>query len=207
MPRGRPKKLKEQVSINGENVLVAEYGSKEVVSVVTPSEQLQDPRDVQIAALEKKLKDFEERMINKPSGIEVKKSLSTPKPKEVPPVLVKEVTAKDLFEIEDRKPVTGIFRMNNKKPGEKGMIKIGCMRKYKGDHMRPWMFEHGKSYTIPKWLADWLNGGNPDPDALVKSPGCNIVTHNDQDTNLQEKKLLEKPTLHNLFSFSPQAKW
>ena len=206
--RGRPKKIKEPISINGESVLVAEYGEQGRFAPEIIGEPI-DQRDVQIAALEKRLKDFEERNANKVSGIESPRPVVASKPKEKEPLipLVKEVTARDLFEIEDRKPVTGIFRMNNKKPGEKGMIKIGAMRKYKGDKMTPWIFEHGKSYTIPKWLADWLNGGNPDPDALVKSPGCNIVTHNDQDTNLQEKRLLDKPSMHTLFSFSPQAKW
>jgi hypothetical protein len=207
--RGRPKRMKTPVSINGENVAVLEYNLEQSVPLNSTQLDPVDPRDVQIAALEKRLKDFENRMANKASGIEPTQNMPLQKAKPIEPTIPLQVTvtARDLFEIEDRKPVTGIFRMNNKKPGEKGMIKIGCMRKYKGDHMRPWIFEHGKTHTVPKWLADWLNGGNPDPDAIVKSPGCNIITHNDQDNNLQEKRMLEKPTMHSLYSFSPIAKW
>jgi hypothetical protein len=220
MPRGRPKRMKEPVSINNESVAVMENNPNtsiidqlEVPPYNAPTEidkelELADTRDEQIATLEKKLREFEERFAKRQSGIEPTSPVIYQKAKEKEiPKIIPEVSARDIFEIEDRKPVTGIFRMNNKKPGEKGMIKIGAMRKYKGDKMDPWIFEHGKTYTIPKWLADWLNGGETDPDAKVKSPRCNIVTHNDQDTNLQEKRMLTAPTKHSLFSFSPIAKW
>jgi hypothetical protein len=129
------------------------------------------------------------------------------KPKEVHAPLITEITSRDMFEVEDRKPVTGVFRMQNKKPGERGMIRIGAMRKYKGDHMNPWIFEHGKTYTIPKWMADWLNGGKTNEEDKVKSPRCNILSHNDQWNDLHNKRQLAEPNLHAVYSFTPVPKW
>jgi hypothetical protein len=199
MVRGRPRKNKEQVSINGEAIAVMEK----------PMEAL-DSKDQRIADLEKKIAYFEERQSQKPYLVpDEPKAPFQPikKEPELPIPLITQVTSRDMFEVEDRKPVYGTFRMQNKKPGEKGMIRIGAMRKYKGDKMTPWIFEHGKNYTIPKWLADWINGGEKDPEAKVKTPRCNIVTHNDQNNDLQNKRMLAAPNLHPLFSFTPVAKW
>ncbi len=219
MVRGRPKRSIDPVAVNNEYIAVAEntLTSQEQLQLPIPDYTeksfselgMEDPRDAQIAVLEKKLKDFEERFSKKAQGIEESSPIvhQKPKAKEIVLPLVTQLSARDAFELEDRKPVIGVFRMNNKKPGEKGMIKIGAMRKYKGDKMSPWIFEHGKTYTIPKWLAAWINGGEGDPDEVVKQPRCNIVTHTDQDTNLQEKRMLAAPTKHSLFSFSPVAKW
>jgi len=121
--------------------------------------------------------------------------------------LVSQITTRDMWEIEDRKPVVGVFRMQNKKPGEKGMVRIGALRKYKEDHMRPWIFEHGKTYTVPKWVADWLNGGEANPEDKIKSPRCNMIKHNDQWNDLQDKRPLSQPTLNPMYSFTPVAKW
>jgi hypothetical protein len=73
--------------------------------------------------------------------------------------------------------------------------------------MNPWIFEHGKTYTIPKWLADWLNGGETNPEDKVKSPRCNVIKHNDQWNDLQAKRPLSTPTLSPMYSFTPVAKW
>ena len=127
-------------------------------------------------------------------------------PKEAPAPLITQITSRDMFEVEDRKPVTGVFRMQNKKPGERGMIRIGAMRKYKGDHMNPWIFEHGKTYTIPKWLADWLMEGTQDPNK-VKFSRCNVLSHKDQWNDLQDKRPLSAPSLHPMYSFTPVPKW
>lgn len=200
MPRGRPKKLKEKVSINGEDISIAEFSKTPVAK---------DEREEKIAFLESKLKDFESRMSSRTEDIVPSKEpiVAKQKPEHVPQTIIKELTTRDMWEIEDRKPVTGVFRMQNKKPGERGMVRIGALRKYKEDKMDPWIFEHNKTYTLPKWIADWINGGDTPETDKVKSPRCNVVAHNDQWNDLQNKRPLSNPKLNSMYSFTPVASW
>ncbi|MHB1059854.1 MAG: hypothetical protein ACYC0F_18430 [Rhodanobacter sp.] len=116
-------------------------------------------------------------------------------------LLVTKMTTVEEKEIADRKMITGKFMMQGKKAGK---IKIGSIRKYKGDSLKPYIFEHNKTYTIPKWLADWLNGeGNEE----MGTPGCHKLIHTDQNVDLNNMTLLQTPKKEFYFSFTPVAQW
>lgn len=137
--------------------------------------------------------------VEKPSA-----PIKSPRKPEEPKVpLITQISTRDMMEIEDRKPVTGVFRLENKKPGESGIFRLGAIRKYKEDKMQPWIFEHGKTYTVPKWLADWLNGGNEER----KTPGAVKVIHNDQWNDLNNKRPLTEPVKMKMYSFTPTVNW
>lgn len=121
-------------------------------------------------------------------------------------ILVSTVTTRDMLEIEDRKPVTGIFRFDGRK---EGILRLPGMRKYKGEKMDNLTLIHGQTYTIPKWKADWLNGldyrdevNNP-----CKTPGSVRIVHQDQWEDLHKKRLLQEPQRKQNYSFTPVAKW
>lgn len=54
---------------------------------------------------------------------------------------------------EEKKPVTGIFRFHECPGGET----IIPMKKYEGD-VKTFHLKDGEEYTVPLWVARWLNG-------------------------------------------------
>lgn len=128
----------------------------------------------------------------------VEKVLASEKP---PELLITKITPVHELEIRDRKMVTGVFTIEGKK---KGILRLGPMRKYPGEELKNKYFEHGRQYTIPQWMADWLNGvGNEE----MKTPACRKITHTDQWVDLNDKRPLQAPLYQNLFRFTPVAKW
>lgn len=129
---------------------------------------------------------------------------SLPTSCEVP--IITQVTTRDMMELEDRKPVTGVFHHKQKKGG---ILRIGGMRKYKGEKLEPKTFQDGKTYTVAKWMADWLNGvdmydaeKNP-----CRTPGAKKVLHGDQWNDLQNKRPLSDPQYESMYAFTPVASW
>lgn len=115
--------------------------------------------------------------------------------------IVTKIENRDLVEIEDRKMVTGTFHYRAK-PG--GSVKFGGMRKYKGEKLKTLEFRDGHVYTIPKWMADWLNGIQNNPS---KTPAAIKLIHTDQWNDVDNKKPLQAPVATPIYGFSPVAKW
>lgn len=55
---------------------------------------------------------------------------------------------------EEKRPVKGIFRFHEC-PGGSTTIP---MKKYPGEEVRNMTFTDGEEYTVPLWVARWLNG-------------------------------------------------
>ena len=55
---------------------------------------------------------------------------------------------------EDRRPVTGVFRFHECPGGETTVP----MKKYPGQERTDYHFKDGEQYTVPLWVARWLNG-------------------------------------------------
>ena len=89
------------------------------------------------------------------------------------------------------------------------MLRLGGMRKYKGEKLDPITLQDGHTYTISKWKADWLNGVSLHDEKLnpCKTPGCVNVIHNDQWTDLHNKRPLDTPRVEKQYSFTPVASW
>lgn len=123
---------------------------------------------------------------------------------EVP--IVSTITTREMLEIADRKLVTGVFHHRQKKGG---ILRIGGMRKYKGDKLEGRTFIDGKTYTVPKWMADWLNGVDINDQARnpLKTPGAHKVVHNDQWVDLHDKRPLGSATYEPMYAFTPVAQW
>lgn len=124
-----------------------------------------------------------------------------------PAEIVESCGMRELEEIQDRKMVTGTFHIVGKKSG---VARIGALVKYKGDDYKTHFFQHGKTYTIPKWKADWLNGYSlNDPKTLDRgmTPRCHVKIHTEQYTDLTQKHPLAEPQTQNLYSFTPVARW
>ena len=69
-------------------------------------------------------------------------------------------------QIEDQKLVTGVF-IYPRKPG--GTYRTH-LRKYKGEPLDRLEFTDGNKYTIPLWMARWLNGD-------ASECGCAAIIH------------------------------
>lgn len=122
-------------------------------------------------------------------------------PEEVKAATSRPLTAKERFEMEDRKIVTGVFHYLGKAGG---VLRIAPMAKYKGDPLLVnETYIDGKEYTIPKWKADWMNG-KPNEG---KTPYACKCTHTDQYKDIQEHRVLAPPKEEPLYSFTPVAKW
>lgn len=101
--------------------------------------------------------------------------------KQEKPQLIRKLSPAQVKEIEDQRLVTGTF-VYRAKPG--GRYKT-ALRKYKKDPFSkfpsgiiPIDMVDGQKYTVPNWIAEWLNGENPDL-------GCVDFKHNAANINIE----------------------
>lgn len=123
------------------------------------------------------------------------------------PEIVTEIGQREVWEIYDLKMVTGKFTWKGK---AKGILRFGPMKKYPSEKEgKRYVLQDGQVYTIPRYVADWLNGAdihdvgsNP-----TRTPGACKYIHQDQNNDLNSERMLEKPMRETLYSFDPLARW
>ena len=123
------------------------------------------------------------------------------------PEICTEIGQSEVWEIYDLKMVTGRFSW----PGKpKGVLRFGPMKKYKSEKEgKRYIMTDGEVYTIPRYVADWLNGAdihdvesNP-----TRTPGACKQVHHDQHNDLHATRMLAKPHRTSIYSFTPLVKW
>lgn len=105
-----------------------------------------------------------------------------------PRKIIRELSAAEKKRIEDEKLVKGTFVYRAKPGGRYRTV----LRKYKRDpnagNAQGFIkidYIDGKQYTVPKWIADWLNG--------EEEGSCCDFRHVANEANLDAEKIINKP--------------